>query len=148
MLKVVAIGRRADILPFRAVGAHLMEVDGAAGPTGAAAALDGLRGETGAVMVMMTEEFVDRCRPQIEAFRAGGARAFLAVPSPATPAGKRLGEMRALVARALGVDLLGRAKRVSETGMAGAGTHVPPEGVIGAVAGLGGMGGVGSADAP
>jgi vacuolar-type H+-ATPase subunit F/Vma7 len=44
----------------------------------------------------------------IASFRRGKARAVLVVPSMTTTPGKRLAEIRSLIARALGVDLLGR----------------------------------------
>ena len=105
MSKVIAIGRRADILPFRAAGAELVEVDNA---KGAAAAFDSIMEIKDPSVVMVTEDFYDECAREIELFRQRRNRAVLAIPSLAGTPGKRMAAVRSLVARALGVDLLGR----------------------------------------
>jgi len=117
MHRVIVIGRRADILPFKAGGAELVEVrDGAQ----AGAALAGYKDAAEAVLVFMTEDLADACKAEITAFRESGVSVFLPIPTINSVPGKRLEDIRSLVARALGVDLLGRKE--SETGRQTAGT--------------------------
>ncbi len=105
MPKVVVIGRRADILPFRAVGAELMEVR----DEGQVNEVLGLfRQSTEPVLVMMTEDLVNAAGSSIAEFRENRMNVLLPIPTINTEPGKRLEQIRALVARALGVDLLGR----------------------------------------
>ena len=105
MPKVVVIGRRADILPFRAVGAELMEAqDGEQ----AGEALFEFRQSTEPVLVMMTEDLVDACGVGVAEFRQNRMNVLLPIPTIGTKPGGRLERMRQLVARAIGVDLLGR----------------------------------------
>ena len=107
MPKIMAIGRRADILPFKAAGVELLEVE-----TGedAVAAFDSIMGMGEPCAVMVTEDLVKAVEEPMAAFRRGEARAVLVIPSMTAAPGARLASIRALVARALGVDLLGRAK--------------------------------------
>jgi vacuolar-type H+-ATPase subunit F/Vma7 len=105
MSKVVVIGRRADILPFRAAGAELVEVrDGAQ----ACVALGGIAQSEEPALVMITEDIAMACAGDIESFRRSVRHVLLPIPTINSSPGKRLGEIRSLVARALGVDLLGR----------------------------------------
>lgn len=105
MPKVVVIGRRADILPFRAVGAELMEVSD---ERQAASALGNFRQSTEPVLVMMTEDMVNASASGIAEFRQNGMNVLLPIPTINTEPGRRLEQIRALVARALGIDLLGK----------------------------------------
>jgi vacuolar-type H+-ATPase subunit F/Vma7 len=111
MPRVIVIGRRADILPFKAAGAELIEVrDGAE----AGAALGGLRESVEPVLVMMTEDMTEMCGAEITVFRENRTNVLLPIPTINSAPGKRLGEMRSLIARALGVDLLGRKETGDE----------------------------------
>jgi vacuolar-type H+-ATPase subunit F/Vma7 len=105
MPKVVVIGRRADILPFRAVGAELVEV---VDTEQAGEALNAFRQSTEPVLVMMTEELVNACGNGVAEFRQNRMNVLLPIPTIGSEPGGRLERMRQLVARAIGVDLLGR----------------------------------------
>jgi len=105
MPKVIVIGRRADILPFKAVGADLMEArDGAE----AGVALGGLRESTEPSLVLLTEDIAGECTVEVAKFRENRMNVLLPIPTINSVPGKRLEDMRMLVARAIGVDLLGR----------------------------------------
>lgn len=104
MPKVFVIGRRADILPFRALGSELIEIEDEAN---VGAAFDRLQTDE-PVMVMMTEDLVSRCPERIAEFREKPMNMLLPIPSMTTSPGIRLEEVRSLVARSLGVDLLGQ----------------------------------------
>lgn len=107
MSKVIAIGRRADILPFKVAGTELVQV---ASPAGAVAAFESIMEIPEPCVVMVTEDFMAAAASAIEKFRARRLRAVVAIPTLAAPPGKRREEISRLVARALGVDLLGRAE--------------------------------------
>jgi vacuolar-type H+-ATPase subunit F/Vma7 len=110
MSKVVVIGRRADILPFKAAGAELREVrDGVE----AWEELMRLAMSEEPLLVMITEDLAEECGEGIEEFRKSSTNVFLPIPTINSSPGKRLEEIRLLIARALGVDLLGR-KDVAE----------------------------------
>jgi vacuolar-type H+-ATPase subunit F/Vma7 len=105
MPKVAVIGRRADILPFRAVGAELIEV---LDEEQAGTALQHFRQSAEPMLVMMTEDLVVACGVGVEEFRQNRMNVLLPIPTIGTVPGERLERMRQLVARAIGVDLLGR----------------------------------------
>ena len=108
MLKIFLIGERADILPFKAIGAELMEVQE---KTDVAAVLSGIGQSAEPVLVIMTEELSLKYRADVEKYREKSKNMFLSVPSVKTEPGKRLEEIRRLVTKALGVDLLGQKKQ-------------------------------------
>ena len=105
MPRVAVIGRRADVLPFRAAGVEIMEVEDA---PGADAALASFQETTEPCVVMVTEDLLEGCAGRLSAFRRGATRVVLAIPSAAARGGRRMMQSRMLVARALGVDLLAR----------------------------------------
>ena len=106
MAKVIVIGNKASILFFKAAGAELREVSG---PDEAKAALKQLSQESEPAMVMIPEDLAAECAAEIAAYRQGKERGVLPIPSLGIGGGSnQRGRIRALVARALGVDLLGR----------------------------------------
>ncbi len=105
MPKLVVIGRRADILPFKALGGECIEVDGA---PAAETAIERVRKAGGPVLVMLTEDLMNACRDVIGVFRETQGNMLLPIPPMTGASGARLQEIRAAVARALGVDLLGQ----------------------------------------
>ena len=109
MPKVFVIGRRADILPFRALGSELIEIipDQVGDRATVSAAFDRVQADE-PVMVMMTEDLVSRCPEKIAEFREKPMNMLLPIPSMTASPGIRLEEIRSLVARSLGVDLLGQ----------------------------------------
>jgi vacuolar-type H+-ATPase subunit F/Vma7 len=105
MPKVFVLGRRSDILPFRAVGAELLEIRE---ESQIAITLARFKNSTEPVMLLMSEDLVDSCAEDIEQFRGNKMNILLPIPTINTEPGLRLAQIRALVARALGVDLLGK----------------------------------------
>ncbi|MFA6471468.1 MAG: V-type ATP synthase subunit F [Candidatus Latescibacterota bacterium] len=105
MLKVYVLGRRSDILPFRAVGAELLEIqdESEVGP-----ALERFKSTTEPHMLMMSEDLVSSCTHEIAQFRENKMNILLPIPTITTEPGLRLAQIRSMVAKALGVDLLGR----------------------------------------
>jgi vacuolar-type H+-ATPase subunit F/Vma7 len=105
MVKVVVIGRRSDILPFKAVGAELIEVEAS---NGAGDALRSFRDSSEPLMVLITEDFVSACPNEVSTFREIKKNVLLPIPSLSGIQGIRLNEMRSFVTRSLGVDLLAK----------------------------------------
>jgi len=105
MPKVFVIGRRDEILPFKAAGAEIIE---AADATEAATGFKGIMYEAEPCLVMISEDLARGCAEEMAEFRAGGERAVVAIPTLASKPGATLAAVRARVARSIGVDLLGR----------------------------------------
>ncbi|MCE5249667.1 hypothetical protein LLG96_05550 [bacterium] len=105
MPKVVVIGRRADILPFKALGSELVEIED---ETKVAPVLSEIKRSPEPVMVMMTEDLAGKCSEAITDFRENAMNMLLPIPTLSVTPGARMEEVRSLVARALGVDLLGQ----------------------------------------
>ena len=113
MPKVFVLGRRSDILPFRAVGAELLEIRD---ESQVGAALERFKNSTEPVILMMSEDLVNTCTHEIERFRENKMNILLPIPTINTEPGLRLAQIRALVARSLGVDLLGRKDSAERAG--------------------------------
>lgn len=107
MLKVVIIGERADILPFKAIGAELMEVNE---KTDVPVLISNVGGAEEPVLMIMTQELSGKYSKDVDKFREKNKNMFLSVPSVKTEPGGRLEEIRKLVTKSLGVDLLGQKK--------------------------------------
>ena len=108
MPKIYVIGYRAHILPFRAAGLELIEVENS---EGVKEAFEKLMDETEPCTVLVMEDLAEKCWETIETFQKGNMRIVLPIASLTTKPGKRLEKIRVQIARALGVDLLGRDKR-------------------------------------
>ena len=111
MLKLAIIGRYADILPFRAIGAELIQVQD---DSKAGVLLKNLKHSSEPYMVMMTEDLAGKCPEEIDDFRQNEMNIFLSIPSLTSTPGTRMEEIRTLVSRSLGVDLLGQKKGQNE----------------------------------
>jgi vacuolar-type H+-ATPase subunit F/Vma7 len=99
------MGKRAAILPFRAVGVELMAVEE---PDALRQAFrDILAGET-ETLVMLPEDLAAECAAEIRTAREGTAVVVLTLPSANGPIGRQRELVRQLVARSIGVDLMGK----------------------------------------
>jgi vacuolar-type H+-ATPase subunit F/Vma7 len=105
MPDVFVIGRRSAVLPFKAAGAEVIEADDCEGTAAAFAKLDHL---TTPCLVMITEDLARGCADEVAKFRTGRERSVVSIPTLAVKPGAMLEDVRALVARSIGVDLLGR----------------------------------------
>lgn len=103
MLRIVIIGSREDILPFKAVGAELFEADSS---DSAGIILNDLGRSENSHLVVLPEEYTYACKNEIAVLRKGGKNVIVPLPLRKTT-GIRLEELRKLVSRSLGVDLLG-----------------------------------------
>ena len=105
MSRVFVIGRRSDALPFKAAGAQVVEAQDCAG---AAQGLRSIMQTAGPCLVMVSEDLARGCREEIAEFRLGKERSVVSIPTLSTKPGTTLADIRATVARSIGVDLLGR----------------------------------------
>jgi len=105
MPEVYVIGRRAEVLPFAAAGATVIEVEGA---HGVAEGLRALEAKREPCLVMVSEDLAGEAAEAVARFRLGKRRALVAIPTLREKSGRTLARMRRLVARSLGVDLLGK----------------------------------------
>lgn len=107
MPRVMAVGKRAEILPFRAVG---VEVRGVASPEDARSALRELHESGEETLLLIPEDLAAECSGEIAQFRRGVATVVMTLPAASGERGAQRELVRQLVARSLGVDLMGRKK--------------------------------------
>ena len=105
MPKVKVVGRRAAILPFRAAGVELEPVEDVEGARNALRAIRETAEET---LVLIPEDMAGECAADIALLRQGSSVIILNLPSFSGAAGIQRERVRQLVARSLGVDLMGR----------------------------------------
>lgn len=105
MPKVTVIGKHAAILPFKAVGVEPMDVETV---DEARAALKKIR-ETGEeTLVLIPENFAVQCVNEIAHLRTHTTSVVMTLPASSGKVGVQREQVRQLVARALGVDLMGK----------------------------------------
>ncbi|MDR3078200.1 MAG: hypothetical protein LBV15_05505 [Planctomycetota bacterium] len=105
MPKVKVIGRHASILPFKAVGVELADVEGA---EEARAALREIRESGEETLVLIPEDLAGECAADIAQLRQGASMLVLSLPAFTGEVGVQRERVRQLVARSLGVDLMGK----------------------------------------
>lgn len=105
MPKVTVIGKHAAILPFKSAGVEPWDVEDA---DGARAALRSIRESGGETLVLVPEEYAGECANEIRLLRQGTNVVVLTLPSMSGEAGAQRERVRQLVARSLGVDLMGK----------------------------------------
>ena len=105
MPKVKAVGKHAAILPFRAARVELLDADD---PEAVRSALREIRESGEETLVLISEDMAGECAAEIARLRQGAS--FLTLNLPAFPGetGLQRERVRQLVARSLGVDLMGR----------------------------------------
>ncbi len=92
-------------MPFRAVGVETIMVEDAAE---AVNDFDELQKIDEPCLLMVSEDVARECAYEIERFRAGKHRAVVAIGALGRKSGATLAAIRSMVARSLGVDLLGK----------------------------------------
>lgn len=106
MPKVVVIGPRAAMLPFRAVGLEILPADTS---EAAKTQLHKLYGENNSeLLILLPEEWMPDCANEVAHLRQTPTIAIMAMPSLTGQAGSQLSRVRALVTRSLGVDLMNK----------------------------------------
>jgi vacuolar-type H+-ATPase subunit F/Vma7 len=105
MPKVIVIGKHANILPFKAVGVEPVDV---ADTDGARQALRAVREAGEETLVLIPENIALDCENEIRLLRQGTNVVVLTLPATEGEVGLQREAVRQLVARSLGVDLMGR----------------------------------------
>ena len=105
MPKVTVIGKHAAILPFRAVGVEPLDVESV---DEAKAALRKIRESGEETLVLIPEDIAVECANEIALLRQGVAAVVMTLPASTGEVGVQREQVRQLVARSLGVDLMGK----------------------------------------
>ncbi len=105
MPKVTVIGKHANILPFKAVGVEPLDVET---PDDAKAALRSIRESGEETLVLIPEDIAADCENEIALLRQGTQVVVLTLPASTGQVGTQREQVRQLVARSLGVDLMGK----------------------------------------
>ena len=113
MSNVYVIGEQNVILPFRGVGAVLLPVSDR---PQILEALNRVKGDPEVGVVFMLEEAAEILgRDGLDLFREQYPGIVIAIPTRRGGGQQVFEEMRSLVARAIGVDLMGRSEEVAGT---------------------------------
>ncbi len=105
MPKVIVIGKHAAILPFRSVGVEPVDIESV---DDAKQALRSVREGGEETLVLIPENLALDCRNEISLLRQGTNVVVLTLPAMEGEVGTQREQVRQLVARSLGVDLMGR----------------------------------------
>lgn len=105
MPRVTVIGKHAAILPFKAVGVEPRDVENA---DEAKAALRAIRESGEETLVLIPEDIAMDCAQEIAFIRQGTGVVLMTLPASFGEVGVQREQVRQLVARSLGVDLMGR----------------------------------------
>lgn len=105
MPKVLVIGRHSQILPFKSVGVEPVDVETV---DEAKAALRSIRESGEETLVLIPEELALQCANEIALLRQGVNVVVMTLPAMNGEVGAQRENVRQLVARSLGVDLMGK----------------------------------------
>ncbi|MCL2001752.1 MAG: V-type ATP synthase subunit F [Planctomycetes bacterium] len=105
MPRVTAIGKHAAILPFKAVGVGLCDVETV---DEAKAALRKIRDDGEETLILIPEDIAAECEYEIAHIRQGTSVVIMTLPASGGEIGVQRERVRQLVARSLGVDLMGK----------------------------------------
>ena len=105
MPRVMVMGKHAAILPFKAVGVEIVDIDGVEDAQEKLCALAGAEEET---LVLIPEDIAVECQAEIASIRKGSSVVVMTLPASSGDAGLQREQVRQLVARSIGVDLMGK----------------------------------------
>ncbi len=105
MPRVTVIGKHAAILPFKAVGVEPCDVETI---EEAKAELRKIRESGEETLVMIPEDIAVECAHEIGQLRQGISAVVMTLPASTGEIGIQREQVRQLVARSLGVDLMGK----------------------------------------
>lgn len=107
MPRVIVIGKHAAILPFKSVGVEPVDIEST---DDAKRELRKVRESGEETLVLIPEEFAVDCDAEIALLRQGVNAVVLTLPATSGEVGLQREQVRQLVARSLGVDLMGKKK--------------------------------------
>ena len=105
MSRVVVVGERGLILGFRGVGMDVVPVEDA---ENLRRALGPLSRDAGVALVLVTESLAAQAPDALEDFRAVSQAVITTIPTHLGGTGFAFNEMRSVVERSIGVDMLGK----------------------------------------
>ncbi|MCD8349231.1 MAG: V-type ATP synthase subunit F [Planctomycetaceae bacterium] len=105
MPKVLVIGKHSQILPFKSVGVEPVDVESI---DDAKDALRSIRESGEETLVLIPEELALECANEIALLRQGVNVVVMTLPAMNGEVGAQRENVRQLVARSLGVDLMGK----------------------------------------
>lgn len=105
MPKVIVIGRHAAILPFKSVGVEPVDIESV---DDAKQALRKVRESGEETLILIPEEIAVDCGTEIGLLRQGTHAVVLTLPATFGEVGIQREHVRQMVARSLGVDLMGK----------------------------------------
>lgn len=107
MPKVMVMGKHAAILPFKAVGVEIRDIDDVQEAKDELARLAATEEET---LILLPEELAAECQDEIAVVRTGTAVVVMTLPATSGDVGVQREHVRQMVARSIGVDLMGKKK--------------------------------------
>jgi ATP synthase (F/14-kDa) subunit. len=99
------MGKHAAILPFKAVGVEIVDVKGVEEAQEKLCDLAGTEEET---LVLIPEDIAVGCTAEIASIRKGSSIVVMTLPASSGNIGLQREQVRQLVARSIGVDLMGK----------------------------------------
>ena len=105
MPKVLVIGKHAQILPFKSVGVEPVDVETT---DDAKQALRAIRESGEETLALIPEDIAEECGTEIALLRQGTNVVVMTLPAMTGEIGTQREHVRQLVARSLGVDLMGK----------------------------------------
>lgn len=109
MPRVIAIGKHAAVLPFKSVGVEPFDVENA---DDAKVELRKIRESGEEILILIPEDIAVECENEIALLRQGVNAVLLTLPAlSGDEVGVQREQVRQLVARSLGVDLMGKRKQ-------------------------------------
>lgn len=105
MPKVMVVGKHAAILPFKAVGVEPVDVKSV---DEAKAVLRKVRDSGEETLILIPEELSLECGNEIALLRQNAAVVVMTLPATTGKPGLQREHVRQMVARSLGVDLMGK----------------------------------------
>jgi len=111
MSKIVVLGQGSFVLPFKAVGAVTRTV---ANREEALTALDEIRQSSEPVVLLASQKVGETCREELGELRDAGRAVVLVLSTQKDVASPYYADLKELVTRAAGVDLLARTSTEKE----------------------------------
>gem|GEM_PF-2420968 len=106
MPRVMVMGKHAAVLPFKAVGVEIVDAEEVEAVRGALHKLVDTEDET---LLLLPEDLALGCAAEIKAIReAGTSVVVMTLPALSGEVGAQREQVRQLVARSIGVDLMGK----------------------------------------
>ena len=105
MPRVMVLGKHAAVLPFKAVGVEIVNIEDV---EAARSVLREVAEADEEMLLLLPEDLASGCDAEIRAIREGVSTVVMTLPALTGEAGTQRELVRQLVARSIGVDLMGK----------------------------------------